>query len=220
MRARLAGPFLWSAEQAIEKYLKCILMLNRLKTQDLGHDIQKALWRINSMGPFQIKLRGSEQAVFDHIGEWGGDRYLISSFTLRDIEVLQLDMLVWKLRQYCTPLDVVHYADDPSQAVLKLNINRIEAGLTGAARSGLLDGGLLEAILHDKKHAARPALIWKNLRFNLVARRGVKFVNGIQGVNAPLWLDPDLADQVAEWMYIPKQTLSAARRLSQDRARK
>ena len=29
MRARLAIPFLWSAEQAIEKYLKCILLLNR-----------------------------------------------------------------------------------------------------------------------------------------------------------------------------------------------
>src|SRR5450830_901094 len=131
IRSRLPGRFLWSAEQAIEKYLKCILMLNRVPALRLGHDIKKALELVNSSLQFKILLSAEESEVFQHIASCNGDRYLIFSFYFEDVELLKLDKLVWRLRQYCTSLDKLHYADTPSEAVLLENVRRIEAGLTG-----------------------------------------------------------------------------------------
>lgn len=219
MRSRLAGPFLWSAEQAVEKYLKGILMLNRKKTGDLSHDTRKALNRISSTLPFKIKLSEGEQAVFNHIAEWDGDRYLIASFTLLDIEVLQLDKLVWTLRQYCTPLDVMHYADTPSEKVLLDKVSSLEAGLNGPAKAGHIAGGVLENILADKKHPAHDALVWKNLRYSMITRNRVGFTKGFQAVNSPLWLNPELADEAAKWMRIPREIVNAAHDLFKERER-
>ena len=42
MRARLYPQYLAAAEQAVEKYLKCILMLNRCDTKRLGHRLADA----------------------------------------------------------------------------------------------------------------------------------------------------------------------------------
>jgi HEPN domain-containing protein len=217
MRSRLAGPFLWSAEQAIEKYLKCILMLNRQQTGDLRHDIRAALKRINDSLTFDIQLSKGEQAIFDHIADWNGDRYLIMSFHLWDREVLQLDKLVWKLRQYCTPLDVSHYADQPSEQVLNENLASLEYRLDAAPKAGHVAGGKLEEIVADKAHPAHRALVWKNLYYSLITRRKVRFSSGLQGVNAPLWLNPELATEAAKWMQIPKATLQAANELARQR---
>lgn len=219
MRSRLAGPFLWSAEQAVEKYLKCILMLNREKTNDLSHDINSALRLINDTLPFKVILSGDEQALFNHLAEWDGDRYLIASFTSFDIEVLQLDKLVWKLRQYCRPLDVMHYADTPSEEVLLNNVSRLEAGLNGSAKAGHIAGGVLENVLTDTKHSAHDALVWKNLHYSLITRNRVTFVIGFQAVNSPLWLNPELADEAAKWMKIPKPIVTAAHNLWTERKR-
>lgn len=217
MRSRLAGPFLWSAEQAIEKYLKCILMLNRQRTDDLSHHIDRSLNRINNSLPFEISLSKNEQEFFNHVAEWNGDRYLITSFVLYDIEVLKLDMLVWRLRQYCRPLNVIHYADTPSENVLIENIKRIEAGLNGDAKNGHIAGGALERILADKKHPAYNPLVWKNFYYSMIARKEISFSTGFQGVNAPLWLNPELAKEAAKWMKIPKEIIKAAQNLAEKR---
>ena len=42
-RADLISQFLWSAQQAIEKYLKCILLLKRIRAKNVRHDINEAL---------------------------------------------------------------------------------------------------------------------------------------------------------------------------------
>ena len=38
-RAKLVPQFLWSSLQSIEKYLKCILLLNRIKANKVGHNL-------------------------------------------------------------------------------------------------------------------------------------------------------------------------------------
>ena len=217
MRARLAGQFMWSAEQALEKYLKCILMLNRKSTRDLSHDILSALNRVNDELPFQITLRQPEREVFDHINEWGADRYLIFPFHVFDKEVLKLDLLVWRLRQYCVPLDVVHYADPPSQEILLKNVARIEAGLLGPAKSGHI-GGFLEKVIAKKDHSARAALVWKNARYCGKSIKYIRFQNNWQAVNSPLYLKPELVDEVAKYMKLSKEVVRTAHDLAAERA--
>jgi len=219
MKARLGGQFLWSAQQAIEKYLKCILMLNRKTTKDLSHDIRRALNRINEELPFKIEMRKPEEELFDHIDEWGGDRYLLFSHHVFDKEVLKLDLLVWHLRQYCEPLDVVHYADEPSDAVLLRNVAAIEARLMGPAKGGHIRGAFLEQVLANKDHPARPGLVWRNARYCGKPLKFIKFVDNWQAVNAPLYLTPELANQVAMYMKIPKDVVNAANELAARRER-
>lgn len=217
IRSRLPGPFLWSAEQAIEKYLKCILMLNRIPTLKLGHDINKALDLINSSLPFKILLSEEENEVFQHIASCNGDRYLIFSFYFEDVELLKLDKLVWRLRQYCTALDKVHYADTPNEDVLLAGVRRIETGLTGQRSDGHLKHAFLEKILADINHPAHEALTWKNFHFSLEEKAEIMFNCGFQEVNSPLFLNPELAPEVAKLMYIPSHMLAAAERLSEER---
>lgn len=219
LRARLGTQFLWSAEQAIEKYLKCILMLNRRDTSDLGHRIDDALNRINTQLPFQIKLSKPEQKIFDHVCEWGADRYLIGSYELMDKEVANLDLLVWRLRQYCQPLDVLHYADTPTEAVLLANIKRIENGMSGPPKNGHLPHGVIEHILASKQHPAREPLVWKNFRYCERQRKVIWYSSGFHTVNAPLWLDPGLADEAAKWMKIPPSIVRECRMLVEERKR-
>lgn len=49
-RHRLVPQFLWSAEPALEKYLKGILTLHRVSAPSIGHDISKALRLIKEDG--------------------------------------------------------------------------------------------------------------------------------------------------------------------------
>ena len=219
IRSGLAAPFLWSAEQAIEKYLKCILMLNRKKTGDLSHNLLKALTRINTELPFKIELDVWEKECFDHIVEWNGDRYLLQSYELIDIELLRLDRLVWKLRQYCRPLDVEHYADNPSNNVLLASIQKIESRMAGPAKNGHIPGGLLEKILSDKTHRSRPALVWKNAWYCATSRTKILYKHHFVEVNSPLWLNPELAEEAAKWMRIPEEVVQGAKLLAASRAR-
>lgn len=216
-RACLSAQFLWSAEQAIEKYLKCILMLNRVSTKRLGHDIAKALARINENLPFQISLSGNQLALFNTISEWDADRYLLGFMHLQSNELLWLDALVWRLRQYCEPLDVIWHRDDPSESVLLENIERVESQQGGPASKGFLPGGLLEKILADKTHPSREALVWKNLRYSSRSRRAVRYRSRMHIVNPPLWLNPELADEAARWMQIPKEIIEECRLIARSR---
>ena len=213
MRARLGEPFLWSGQQAVEKYLKCILMLNRHATGKLGHNLRLALNRVDELLPFEINLSDDEEAIFKHLDNWSADRYLLNSYVLRERHVLQLDKLVWKLRQYCRPLDVRHYADPPCPTVLLENACRVKAGMSGSPKDGYLQGGKLERILENKQHPARSAIVWKNQYYGSRNRKNILVSTGAHAENSPLWLYPELVDEAANWMKIDHKYKAAAKAL-------
>ena len=208
MKAGLPVQFLWSALQAIEKYLKCILVLNRYEAKT-AHDLQRALDTIHQHLPFTIKLTPDEQAVFSHIAESGENRYLIESLEVFDYELTHFDTLVWKLRQYCVPLDVTHYNDKPDQTVLMQNVARVEAALSGPAEGGHLEHGSLEKILDDSMSPAREGLIWRNAMFGGQQAMTAETHWGFKAINAPLWLRPELAQVAKQWVQIHRNDVKA-----------
>lgn len=68
-QSRLMPQALWSGLQSIEKYFKCILLLNRIniKNDKLGHDIEKALKVIEDKLPFSINLSASTLEYISHL---------------------------------------------------------------------------------------------------------------------------------------------------------
>jgi HEPN domain-containing protein len=218
-RHRLVPQFLWSAEQAIEKYLKGILTLNRIAVIDISHDISKALLRIQEELGFEVRLTPPEREVFDLIADWNSDRYFLNHVGVMGNELHHLDQMVWKIRQYCQPLDVLHYADEPSREVLGQKVKEIQERHPTAARDGYLVGGSLERILADKNDPARPALVWKNLMFSTSNRKKVRRRNYLHTSNAPLWLDPDLIDDIAKLLKVPKPLQESYRQLARERTK-
>jgi hypothetical protein len=100
-RAKLFPQFLWSGQQAIEKYLKCILLLNRIKAKDVKHDLGAAFALVEQQAPFNFKIRASSQKMIEFLDTYGRFRYLETPFHVRGDHLHQLDMTIWDIRRYC-----------------------------------------------------------------------------------------------------------------------
>lgn len=188
-------------------------------TRDLGHDLEQALERVNGELPFAIELNSREQKVFEHLSQWNSDRYLLTSFHLENGELFQLDELVWKLRLYCQPLDKWHYADEPSVDVLVARVDDLAKIIKHPDKlAGHLQGAVLENILAKRDHPAHDGLIWQNIFYSRTKRISIRYRDGFQAVNTPLFLNPELADVVAKWMKVPAPILEGAKQLASKRS--
>jgi hypothetical protein len=79
LRNELIPQFLWSSLQAFEKYFKFILLMNRLSSKGLGHDIASALKEVRDNVPYVDDLHPDTHDVFRQVSLYGADRYLIGS---------------------------------------------------------------------------------------------------------------------------------------------
>lgn len=206
MRNRLYYPFLWSASQAIEKYLKCILVLNQASSKNLGHNLGKCISRLERKTAITISLSAREAALIEKLKDLDGDRYLTKSYTGEDQDLVALDLLTWRLRQLCTPLGF-HAASGAYREDLWIrDATRILAKTIGKANDGLVEGGVVEKILADYKHPARKNLVWRNPGYHSSHRKGIPVSGGWQAVNSPLFNyfeDEDLMRMVESVIYIP-----------------
>jgi HEPN domain-containing protein len=146
-RAALPTQFLWSSQQAIEKYLKCILLLNRIKADDVRHDLGKALAKINRSGKVSLKLVEGTQIFIARLDTYRQYRYLEVSNIAFGRDLVSLDRAVWELRPYCTLTEEARH-------------EQLQAG--AAAPLVRIPGGYLEKILDDRKNSAREPLLWQN----------------------------------------------------------
>lgn len=207
MRARLHPQYLWAAEQAIEKYLKCILVLNRVDTKKLRHDLERAFGLVKNTLEIEFSLTEGERRTFDNLVRWNADRYFINSYSVEDHELGHLDLLVWRLRQFCEPLDVERYWDEPSRELLRQNVERIQSRSIREPNSGRLFGGELEKILGQKRNPARAGLVWRNLWFSTSNRQRVPMSSGWRIANSPLYLaheseEGDVIVEAKRWMQL------------------
>jgi hypothetical protein len=100
-RQRLSEQFLWLALQAVEKYLKAILLYHDYSTKELSHNIVEALNKpraIENLG-FQV-TKGAEEFI-DYLNNQGPNRYFSYSHHLGSEALPQLDSVVWQIRRFC-----------------------------------------------------------------------------------------------------------------------
>jgi HEPN domain-containing protein len=210
-RAELMPQFLWSAQQAFEKYLKYILLVNRIPAKNVGHDLEKALSLTENL-PFELELRPESREFIGHVATYGEYRYLeVSSYVVGHV-LLQLDMAVWDLRRFCQVLDV-RGRQLPEDEQMMLN----EAKTTVLASTKLpphkfrLPNGFLEKVIAEKDHPSREALLWQNAFFGVRRRRYVKVRNYLQFENAPLHLYPEMLDELLKYAFFPRDLATAYR---------
>jgi len=101
-RAALVTPSLWSSQQTLEKYLKCILLLNRIPAKNVRHDLRAALDAIEASARIALGLTAPTREFIDYLNAFGRFRYLeVSNFAFGG-NIVTLDRAAWELRRFCT----------------------------------------------------------------------------------------------------------------------
>ncbi len=219
-RLRLIQQGLWSGLQTIEKYFKCILLLNRVVARDLNHDLGKALALIRSDLKFEVGLPQKALDFIGYLDQYGRYRYYEASWAAMGREMLMLDHAVWHLRRYCQVLDYeLEDGAGNKKAMLQIGLAKIEQGDRGRPEHyAWSQNGKLEKIIRDKKHPARSALLWQNMFFGSRARKGIMWPANMNAGNAPLTLHPHIVDEVRKYVYLPKDVIRAYQQLAAHQA--
>src|ERR1700756_2800915 len=79
-----------------------------------------------------------------------------------------------------------------------------------------IEGGYLEAILDNTQNPAREPLLWRNAFFGKRQRRRVRRNDWMKAENAPLYLHPELIDEILKYVHLPKELVKAYRALAGD----
>jgi HEPN domain-containing protein len=101
-RARLAVQYLWASQQAVEKYLKCILLLHRIPAKEMEHDLSRGLSAIHNTGSLTLGLTKPTEEFVSYLDDYGAFRYLEVSHHAFGTDIVRLDRTVWELRRFCT----------------------------------------------------------------------------------------------------------------------
>ena len=104
-RYELFPQFLWASHQAIEKYLKAILLYNRVKATQVGHDLALAISLTETL-PFKIELSSRSRNFIGHLARVGEFRYIDIPFSVHGHILIDLDLAVWEIRRASGPLRV------------------------------------------------------------------------------------------------------------------
>lgn len=210
LRAGLMHQFLWSSQQAIEKYLKGILLFNRIPAK-VGHDIEKAM-ELTKRLPFPIQKRPQSEKFIKHIATYGEYRYLDVSTYLHGYALLDLDMTVWDLRRYCQVLRMPGGNPTPTEArMFEMTLEHIESSSNLPPQDFRIANGWLETVIAKKSHPARALLLWQNGLFGARRRNAVRVTDQMQMTNAPLWLHPEMVEELLKYVFIPKDLAAGYR---------
>lgn len=205
-------PFQWSAIHCLEKYVKGILVLNRLDSKDFKHSVSTGINRINDSGKFEIELSPDTLEYIDTLERYGAEhRYYEVSYVIEAFALMNLDLAVWEIRRYCQVLDFDITLGSKDVNILQANLRRIRDAKNRQEKNTAIIGGFLEKVMKIKKHPAREPLIWKNFRFGESNRKRMKVRPMQEWGNAPLAMYPEIVEEVIKYARVPKGMISAAR---------
>ncbi len=210
-RYELFPQFLWSSQQAIEKYFKAILLYNRIKAAKVGHDINAAM-QLTAGLPFKIELSDRSLKFIDLIAAYGEFRYLDVPFHIRGQVLVDLDLTVWELRRYCQVLQVFGKVLPPEeQELLDEAHKRLAASRTEPRYKFRLHNGLLESIIANRAHPSRAALLWQNPCFSGRKRSTVRAKEHFNAQNPHLTHYPQMLEELLKYVHMPKKIADAYR---------
>jgi len=217
-RARLIQPFLWSALHCLEKYVKGILVLNRVKAHK-GHSVLPGVARMKQRGKFELDLSADTVKFIKKLEDYGAEyRYYEVSYDIRPFDIVRFDRAVWELRRYCQPLDLTVDMNGETVNLLTHELDRLHRAKAKHEKGTCIMGGVLEKIIEKKDHPAREALIWNNLFFGPSRRKGVKMRSEWEAGNSPFFLHPEIIDEVVKYVYVPNDIAEGVRQFAKQKA--
>jgi HEPN domain-containing protein len=175
-RYGLEQQFLWSAQQAIEKYLKAILLYNRLDTRQIGHELTKAFDEVRKIPDIDFDFPEDIRLFIEYLNSYGVNRYFEYPYHLEGEECLELDKTVWFIRRYCYYLrQIITKPDGTVIDLFPLLIKRIQHPDTlKKPHKYYIFGGYLEKVLEDADSELRSHLIYKNFFYGKYKKKRIR----------------------------------------------
>lgn len=139
----LTRQYWWSASQAVEKYLKCALLLNGVSVKDYSHDLPRLFARAKLIfddlipdaflppqgfpfiQPFGARWAEPTDKIIERIGYRGtpDNRYRYFSITTNSYDLHKLDEVCFWLRRLSHPLEMKSSAGKPYRELLRSDPN-------------------------------------------------------------------------------------------------
>lgn len=195
-RLKLFDQFLWSALQAVEKYLKTIILLYDGDTRDLSHDLVKGFMRLEEIPEIDWDFEPETKKFLKHLTVMGRDRYFTYPRGTHGQELFQLDHVIWKLRRYCEDFRWLKKAgEEHRNARYNEYIRRLQSEdcRKNANKFRLFNKGYLEKVLDTKKFAEQRAqLVYKNFYYGSYKKNKIKGQLTVTSANPSHFLHPEL----------------------------
>jgi HEPN domain-containing protein len=210
-RYNLGPQFLWSAMQAVEKYLKGILLYNDKSTISLGHDLVKARHSLSTIRDVPIRLPNDVNNFISYLNNQGNNRYLEKpAYTIGE-ELLMLDRTVWHVRKYCEWLKGQSSPGPDGKRInlFPLNLKRLRSLDENQANSFRIFGGVLEKVLEKRDSELRKYLVWKNFYYGKYKKKYIKHFKAYSWSENPShYLHPEIFPILAQRVKFPKEVLA------------
>ncbi len=175
-RLGLEQQFLWSALQAVEKYIKGILLFNFRSTKNYGHDAKRAYDALFQIPDINFKLSKEIGQFVQYLTNQGANRYFTHPYHTRIDDLLMLDTTVWCLRRYCQfirhkPVIINGKKED----IFQFNLDMIHhSKYVHHPNTFVIFGGYLERIIERPDSQLRKALTWRNLYYGRYRKKSLK----------------------------------------------
>jgi HEPN domain-containing protein len=208
-RSQLIPQFLWLSLQTIEKYLKCTLVLNRIKAPR-GHDLGELLAIFEKSNKFELRVSKDTRKFLTYLDTYARFRYYETPYYTSGRELFSLDKAAWEIRRYARVLDYKITTHEGKEVhLLRHELEANERAERRPPQVFSIIGGQLERILADRNHVSRTALVWQNAFFGKSRRKGVWHRQYSSSGNSPLSLHPEILEEVLKYVFLPKDVIAA-----------
>lgn len=204
-RLQLRQQFLFAALQAIEKYLKAILLFHCQTTIGYGHKLDKLLKKTEELKDLNLDISESSKEFVLYLNKQGMNRYMDQlAFNYGD-ELPKLDTAVWEIRRYCQPLPQDRQQENYFAARRKITDPLFEKN----KHKFSIPEGFLEKVIrhHPSSCPTRKALIWANMCYGTRKRTKVTY-RTFSSAEIPLnereWVRPHL-EKLRKYIQLPKK---------------
>lgn len=203
--------FRWCSLQALEKYLKAILLYNRVSAKGVGHDLMKAMGRVENIEDLEFSLPSADVEKFvEYISTYGADRYLSHPTHLKENALLTLDKTVWSIRRYCFFMRQVAKNEEGEVDLFEANKKKVINPYYETNRHKYkIFNGYLEKVI-TKGLPSYEDLVWKNFFFGKVKKHKItNFRFRMSSQNPTHSLHPEIFNTLEGLVDFPKAVKDA-----------
>jgi|MTBAKSStandDraft_2_1061841.scaffolds.fasta_scaffold05006_4 hypothetical protein len=202
-RLRLREQFLWSALQALEKYLKAILLFNGRSAlwpgtdqrgKEFGHDLPRLFQSVSAIEDLVIELPEWAGDFFATLERFGNNRYLSKSAYSLPEWLGKLDELTWSLRRYAQFMRIIAMLDGEARELLHAKLQAINnpKNRSHPTRYCPFHGFLEKVNDRPPKDPTRQALVWNNQFYGRKSRKQLTYISWLSSIVPPQcrdWFD-------------------------------
>ncbi len=215
-RKKFDQQFRWCALQSLEKYLKAILLYNRVSTKGIRHDLVEGLDRVKQIADLGFSLPSSDTEDFiEYISVYGADRYFSHPTHLIENALLALDKTVWYIRRYCYFMRQVIDKDAQEISLFEANKRKATSAYYETNRHKYkIFNGYLEKVI-EKRHPSYDALVWKNFFYGRVNKHTIKsFPMRMSSQNPTHSLRPEIFSVLNQLVDFPRDIRNEFKKLT------